>query len=134
MLKFQNFRDQFEAAVHNNVDLPNVQKFTYLRSVLSGNALKAIDGFEVTGANYEAAVECLKHRYGRKRMIISFLVKSVIKMDVKSVVNASSLRDLYDTFMNRTRALEALGEDPMSHGCILLPLFETKLPPQLLEN
>lgn len=67
-------------------------------------------------------------------MIISFLVKSVIKMDAKSVVNASSLRDLYDTFMNRTRALEALGEDPMSHGCILLPLFETKLPPQLLEK
>ena len=134
VLKFQNFWDQFEAAVHNNVDLPNVQKFTYLRSVLTGNALKAIDGYEVTGANYEAAVECLKHRYGRKRMIISFLVKSVIKMDAKSVVNASSLRDLYDTFMNRTRALEALGEDPMSHGCILLPLFETKLPPQLLEK
>ncbi|XP_068756894.1 uncharacterized protein [Montipora capricornis] len=134
VLKFQNFWDQFEAAVHNNVDLPNVQKFTYLRSVLTGNALKAMDGYEVTGANYEAAVECLKHRYGRKRMIISFLVKSVIKMDARSVVNASSLRDLYDTFMNRTRALEALGEDPMSHGCILLPLFETKLPPQLLEK
>ena len=134
MLKFQNFWDQFEAAVHNNVDLPNVQKFTYLRSVLTGNALKAIDGFEVTGANYVAAVECLRHRYGKKRMIISFLVKSVIKMDAKSVFNASSLRDLYDIFMNRTRALEALGEDPMSHGCILLPLFETKLPPQLLEK
>ena len=28
VLKFQNFWDQFEAAVH---DLPNVQKFTYLR-------------------------------------------------------------------------------------------------------
>ena len=32
--------------------------------------------------------------------------------------------------MNRTRALEALGEDATSHGCI----FETKLPPQLLEK
>ena len=67
-------------------------------------------------------------------MIISFLVKSIIKMDAKSVVNASSLRDLCDTFMNRTRALDALGEDPMSHGCIFLALFETKLPPQLLEK
>ena len=93
--------------------------------MLTGNALKAIDGFEVTGANYQAAVECLKHRYGRKRMIISFLVKSVIKMDAKSVVNASSLRDLYDyNFMNRARALEALEEDPMSHECTLLPLFD----------
>lgn len=56
-------------------------------------------------------------------------MKSVIKMDAKTAVNASSLRALYDTFMNRIRALEALGEDPMSHGCILLSFFETKLPP-----
>lgn len=134
VLKFQNFWDQFEAAVHNNDDLPKVQKFTYLRSVLTGNALQTIEGFEVTGANYQPAVECLKHRYGRKRVVISSLVKSVIKMDAKSVANASSLRDLYDTLINRTRALEALGETPMSHGCILLPIFETKLPSELLEK
>ena len=66
VLKFQNFWDQFEAPVHDNDDLPNVQKFTYLRSVLTGNALQTIEGFEVTGANYQPAVECLKHRYGRK--------------------------------------------------------------------
>lgn len=134
VLKFQNFRDQFEAAVHDNDDLPNVQKFTYLRSVLTGNAMQSIEGFEVTGANYQPAVECLKHRYGRKRVVISSLVKSVIKMDAKSVVTASSLRDLYDTLKNRTRALEALGENPVSHGCILLPMFETKLPSELLEK
>ena len=134
VLKFPNFWDQFEAAVHNNDDLPNVQKFTYLRSVLTGNALQTIEGFEVTGANYQPAVEYLKHRYGRKRVIISSLAKSVIKMDAKSSVSASSLRDLYDTLKNRTRALEALGENPVSHGSILLPMFETKLPPQLLEK
>ena len=121
--------------MRNNGDLPKVQKFTYPRSVLTGNALQTIElGLEVTGANYQAAVHCLQHRYGRKRMIISSLVKSVIQMDAKSAVSASALRDLYDTFMNRTRALEALGEDPTSHGCILLPIFETKLPPQLLEK
>ena len=79
VLKLQNFWDQFEAAVHDNDDLPNVQKFTYLRSVLTGNALQTIEGFEVTGANYQPAVECrLKHRHGRKRVITSSSVKSVI--------------------------------------------------------
>ena len=131
VLKFQNFWDQFEAAVHDNDDLPNVQKFTYLRSVLTGNALQTI-GFEVTGANYQLAVECLKHRYGRKRVVISSLVKSVVQMDAKSAVTAPSLRDLYDTLKNRTRALEALGEIPKSHGCILLPIFKLKLPSAIL--
>ena len=60
-------------------------------------------------------------------MIISSLVKYVIQVDAKSAVSASALRDLYDTFVNRARALEA--EDPTRHGCILLPIFETKLPP-----
>ena len=63
----------------------------------------------MTGANYQSAVECLKHRYGRKRVIISSLVKSVIKMDAKSSVSASLLRDLYDTLKNRNRTSEALG-------------------------
>ena len=134
VLKFQNFWDQFEAAVHNNDDLPNVQKFTYLRSVLTGNALQTIEGFEVTGANYQPAVECLKHRYGRKRVVISSLVKSVVQMDAKAVVTAPSLRDLYDTLKNRTRALEALGEIPKNHGCILLPILELKLPSAILEK
>ena len=118
VLKFQNFWDQFEAVVHDNDDLPNVQKFTDLRSVLSGNALQTIRGFEVTGTSYQPAVECLKHRYGGKRVVISSLVKSVVQMDAKSVVTAPSLRDLYHTLKNRTRALEALGEVPKSHGCI----------------
>ncbi|PFX13632.1 hypothetical protein AWC38_SpisGene22270 [Stylophora pistillata] len=108
----------------DNGDLPNVQKFTYLHSVLTGNALQAIQGFEVTGANYQPAVECIKHTYGRKRVVISSLVKSVVQMDAKYVVTAPSLRDLYDTLKNRTRALEALGEIPKSHVCILLPIFE----------
>ena len=101
--------------------------------MLTGNAWQTIEGFEVTGANYQLAVECLKHRYGRKRVVISSLVKSVVQMDAKSVVNAPPLRDLYDTLKNRTRALEALGEIPKSHGCILLPIFELKLPSAILE-
>ena len=134
MLKFLNFWDQFEAAVHDNDDLPKVQKLIYLRSVLTGNALQTIEGFEVTGTNYQPAVQCLKHRYGRKRVVISSLVKSVVQMDAKSVVTAPSLCNLYDTLKNRTRALEALGEIPKSHGCIMLPIFELKLPSAILEK
>jgi hypothetical protein len=134
LLKFQNFWYQFEAAVHKNEDLPDIQKFTYLRSVLKGNALQTVEGFEVTGANYAPAVEALKHRYGRKRVIISSLIKTVINLEPTSSICARALRELHDTLKNRTRALEALGEQPMSHACILLPMFEAKLPSQLLEK
>ena len=104
MLKFQNFWDHFEAALYDNDDPPNVQKFLYPRSMLIGSALQIIERFEVTWASYQPAVECLKRRYGRKRVAItSSRIKSVFKVDAKSAVTALSLRDLYDTLKNRTR-------------------------------
>ena len=45
VMEFQNFWDQFEAAVHTNEILPDVQKFTYLRSVLGGVVYQTIEGF-----------------------------------------------------------------------------------------
>ena len=54
-MKFQNFGGQFESAVHDNDNVPAVQKFTYLRSVFEGFAYHTIEGFEVTSANYQQA-------------------------------------------------------------------------------
>ena len=135
VMKFQNFWDQFEAAVHTNETLPDVQKFTYLRSVLGGVAYQTIEGFEITGANYSHAVDTLKHRFGRKRLVISSLVKSIIKFEPKANMEAhTSLRELHDTLKNRIRALEGLNENPKDYTCILLPVFEMKLPPEISEK
>ena len=48
VMKFQNFWDEFEAVVHTNEILPEIQKFTYLRSVLGGVAYQTIEGFGIT--------------------------------------------------------------------------------------
>ena len=96
-LKFQYFGDQFEAAVHKKSDLPHVQKFTYLRSAFDGVAYQTIEGFEVTSANYHHPIEALKYRYGRKRIIISSLVKSIVQLETRSNVEVESLRELHDT-------------------------------------
>ena len=114
--------------------MPTVQKFAYLRSVLEGIAYQTIEGFEVTSAKYHHAVDALKHRFGRKRIIISSLVKSIVQLEPRSNKGVASLQDLHDTLKNRIRALEALGEKPMTHSCILLPILETKLPPELFEK
>ena len=134
VLKFQKLWDQFEASVHDNDNVPAIQKFTYLRSVLEGVACHTIEGFEVTSANYQHAVDALKHRFGRKRIIISTPVKSIVQLEQRSNKGVESLRDLHDTLKNRIRALEVLGEKPKTHSCILPPILETKLPPELSEK
>ncbi|PFX31375.1 hypothetical protein AWC38_SpisGene3829 [Stylophora pistillata] len=63
VLKFQSFWDQFEVAIPDNDNVPAVQKFTCLRSVLEEIAYHTIEEFEVTSANYQHAVDTLKHRF-----------------------------------------------------------------------
>ena len=63
-LHWFTFWDSFEAAVHSNPTLGGVQKFTYLKAQLMGDASRAVAGFPLTNSNYEQAVNLLKERFG----------------------------------------------------------------------
>ena len=77
-------------------------------SVLEGGAYQTIERFEVTSANYLHAVDARKHRFVRKRIIISSLVKSIFQLEPRSTEGVASLRDLHDdSLKNQIRALEA---------------------------
>lgn len=54
-LGWASFHDVFSALIHVNVNLSPIQKFFYLRSSLSGEALNAIKCLETTTNNYEKA-------------------------------------------------------------------------------
>ena len=53
------FWDSFSAAVHENNDVSQVDKFNYLRSLLDGVPASAIEGFSLTKENYDAAIKLL---------------------------------------------------------------------------
>nr|XP_006816981.1 PREDICTED: uncharacterized protein LOC102801200 [Saccoglossus kowalevskii] len=65
------FYDTYNAAIHSDNQLSNVQKFTYLRSFLGGEAKRLIDGLAMTDVNYDTAIELLEKRYGNKQDIIN---------------------------------------------------------------
>ena len=124
-------------SVHDNRDLSAAQKFSYLRASLKGTALQAIDGFETASANYEPAVATIFHRFGRKRIIVASLVKSIVQFEIKDNAKTATLCQLHDTFQNRIRALEGLGfksEDNSDVQMVLIPLLEMKLPQSLAER
>ena len=82
LCEWQEFWDSFESAIHMNDGLSNVDKFSYLRSLLLGSAKSAIGGFALTSANYESAIELLKKRCGKKvaiqRALISELLSELV--------------------------------------------------------
>lgn len=61
--QYLEFRDTYLSVIHNCKDLDNVQKFHYLRSVLTGNALQVIKSLEFSSDNYITAWDLLENRY-----------------------------------------------------------------------
>ena len=64
------FWDTFKSAVHNNEDLSDIERFSYLRTLLEGPAYSTVAGLALTSANYEKAVDLLKQRFGQKQVIL----------------------------------------------------------------
>lgn len=130
--EWQEFWDSFESAIHRNDTLENVDKFSYLRGLLVGPARSAIAGFALTSVNYEAAVELLTKRYGKKEAIQRAHVNELLNIQpVYNERDAPRLRSLYDFLETKHRALQALGVDENTYSAIVVPAVLEKLPQTL---
>ena len=80
MITWQEFWDTLEAAIHGNLSLQLIEKFSYLGEQPENEALKSIAGLELTNANYEALIIILKKRYGNNQMIVDTNYTNLIDM------------------------------------------------------
>ncbi|XP_064647455.1 uncharacterized protein LOC135500137 [Lineus longissimus] len=64
IVEWNTFFDSFKAAIDNNVNLSKVEKMQYLRGQLKGEPKLAIEGLQLTDANYDIALDNLKECYG----------------------------------------------------------------------
>ena len=122
-LHWQSFWDCFEAAVHSNPSLTGVQKLSYLRAQLHGDAARVIAGFQLNNDNYAHLVALLTERY-RQTLI-----------DLPSPSNSlSSLCEFYDATEGHIRSLSSLGKPEDSYGSLLVPILLGKLPLKTKQN
>ena len=63
------FKDSYDAAVHNSPNFSEVQKFTYIKSLVKVKAKRAIKGLATTDANYAMAMKTLDERFGNKQKV-----------------------------------------------------------------
>ena len=97
ILDWQTFWDSFETTVHLNHTLTDIQKFSYLKSLLESSASNVIAGLALTNSNYEMAITLLRERYGQKHKIINAYMKSLLNLSAPQS-NLFSLREFYDTY------------------------------------
>ena len=80
ILEWQTFWDSFESSVHHNDSLSDIQMFSYLRSLLQGDAARVIEGFPLTHTNYIQAVELLKERFGQEHQIVYAYMQGLLEL------------------------------------------------------
>lgn len=104
------FRDLFESLIASNATLSAVQKLHYLRSSLGGEAAKVIASLELTNDNYAIAWRLLKQRYQNKKLIVQYLIQTLIDLPCISRESYVDLRSLMDTVSQCTQSLTKLDQ------------------------
>lgn len=83
----------------------------------------------MTDVNYDAAIELLQNRFGRKDIVISAHMSKLLNLTpVRRSSDVAALRHLYDECEIQIRSLESLGVQSDTYGCLLCPVLLQLIP------
>jgi len=103
------WQDSFQAVVHLNPKLTDIEKFNYLRSQLDSEAARTVSGFILGNDNYKESISLLESRSRKKQRVINAHMTALLNLPVPSNT-AASLRQLHDTVECHIGGLESLGK------------------------
>ncbi|XP_055944625.1 uncharacterized protein LOC129975587 [Argiope bruennichi] len=130
---FMEFLNCYNSAIGYNDSLTKIEKFQYLKSLLSPPAYNVVAGFELNEKNYDSCIELLNQRYGRKDFIINSYMSRLLNLEpVRNSSHVKGLRRLYDDIEINIRNLKSLDVTEGSYGHLLNPLLLKLLPQDLV--
>lgn len=121
------FHDTFVALIDSSVELSNIQKFHYLRASLKGDALKLIDSYSMSDANYRVAWDGLVARFSNNYLLKKRHMNALFEYPKIKKESAAALHNLIDCFERNTKILDQLGEKTNGWGAMLVHLMVSKL-------
>ncbi|XP_064458861.1 uncharacterized protein LOC135369129 [Ornithodoros turicata] len=123
------FWEHFEATIHRRPDLPDIEKFQYLKTYLSGSARRAVEWIRLNETNYPVAVSVLTERFGRTDALVDEHIDSLLAIaPISCSSQITRLRDLYEQIQFRTSCLESLGVPAAEYAVVLHRVLMRSLP------
>ena len=130
-LKYPTWLEEFEALVGKNKKVSRFYKVKYLKGAMKGKAAGLLDSIPMQAEFYEKALEKVRERFGKNRLVVRHLVGSVLNLEEDEKMDPRSLRKMYDTMSARWNTLEK--QDP-TVDMVMVPILESKLPNELREE
>jgi len=128
---WNSFCDLYNSSIHSNPTIAKVNKFSYLQSLLEGQAARAIKGLTLTGTNYDAAIAILRDRFGKAQPTIAAHMDEILKIQACTSGKTNQLRYVYDKISVHVRGLASIGVSSKQYGSMLIPIIMSKLPTEI---
>lgn len=128
------FFDLFNAMIHSNSTLSNIEKFQYLLSSLSKAALSSIKSIALSDDNYDIAYNTLVDRFQNKRLLANCYWQEMVETPKLNSDSASDLRNLLDCFSENLEGLKKLNLPVDSWSFVLFQVLIKKLHPEIVKR
>ena len=129
-LQWLTFWDSFSAAMDKNHGLSDIEKINNLNGMLKGEVTRAISVLPLTDENHKKAIELLKERFGKPKILTNAYTESLSKIDAPPA-DTKNLRTFCDTCEVNIRGLEALGVKTETYGSLSIPILLKKIPEEI---
>ncbi|XP_058816865.1 uncharacterized protein LOC131680160 [Topomyia yanbarensis] len=124
-----SFRDLFTSLIHWKVDLPEVEKFHYLKGCLQGEPKSLIDPLQITKANYQVAWEMLLRRYNNSKQLKKRQVQSLFNLPSLSKESVTDLHVLVEGFERIVQTLDQVIQPADYKDLLLVNILTARLDP-----
>jgi hypothetical protein len=117
----------FKAIIHENDNLPEIQKFHYLKSSLAGEGERLISNLPMTASNYTIALKSLVERYENKHLIAASHIRQLLGLKQLHKESAGNFAELVNAISNNVNALQALDIQASLSDVIISQIIAEKL-------
>lgn len=125
--QWASFYDIFSNLIVKNTSLSNVQRLMYLKSCLKDEPLKLISNLQLTGTNFNIALQTLIDRYDNNLVTINCHIKTLLEIPSFTRLNAQNLRDFVTTIKQNVESLKNLQVPVQYWDLLLIYIFTQKL-------
>ncbi len=122
--EWQQFKELFEEYVHDNKDISDSKKLSYLKTCLQGDARQMVSHLIIgSGANYNTAWELLVRRNDNTRKQFNDNLERLVELPMLTDESAYKMKKFLDTANESIAIIKKKGtfEDVLFVGCNFIP-------------
>lgn len=126
--KWLFFKNSFEATIDQEATLTPMQKHQYLVGMLRGEALKVVQGYQISNENYVDAWKLLKDIYDNSMIIIETHIDELLQFPtITKEDKADSIRQFVWHIRTHTSSLKSLSQPVDQWKTMIIHLAKKKL-------